>query len=279
MCPYHTHPEVELLRIEASEGWCLVGDELATFQPGDFFIFGPHVPHLFENHGTGGKAAAVSRYIQFRPDFLGRGFLEAPELGEVARLIQKAGRGLKLKARDAEKVEGDFSAAHEAAGLGAVTGLIALLGRLAGMRMQPVSRLAYREEQRDGGRLDRALMFMHARFRERVTLDEVAREGGLSPSAFSRLFHRRVGRTFQDYLTELRLGEVRRQLALSADTSVAEAAFASGFNNLSNFNRLFEKHQSCTPTVWRARRGGAEPPMGRSGVCLKNGYRKMRLET
>jgi AraC-like DNA-binding protein len=96
---------------------------------------------------------------------------------------------------------------------------------------------------------------VHARFHEALPLAQVARRAGLSPSAFSRFFRRRTGKTFQAHLLELRLAEVKRRLAGDAEATVAETAFACGFNNLSNFNRLFRRGAGASPREWRRRLG------------------------
>jgi AraC-like DNA-binding protein len=89
-----------------------------------------------------------------------------------------------------------------------------------------------------------------------VSQAEAARLVRLSPAAFSRFFRRSVGKTFQAYLTDLRLSEACRQL-LESDRTISEIAFAAGFGNLSNFNRSFRIARGMPPGRFReqARRG------------------------
>jgi AraC-like DNA-binding protein len=89
---------------------------------------------------------------------------------------------------------------------------------------------------------------------EPVSHREAARVAGLSPAAFSRFFRRNVGRTYQDYLARLRIGLACRAL-IETERSVSEVAFASGFGNLSAFNRAFRKLRGVTPREFRALRG------------------------
>lgn len=249
-CPYHTHPEVEVVVIDHSAGRCVVGDALGVFEAGDLFVIGAHVPHLFANH-AGGRGPAVSRYIQFRPDRLGTDFWQLPELAGVVRLFERARRGLRLAPDAARRIEPLFATSHAAEGGRALSRLLDLLLELADVQADVLSEAPFDEAHPDATRLGRALDLMHARFHERLLLGQVAKRAGLSPSAFSRFFHRRTGKRFQDHLLELRLAEVRRRLRLDPEASVAETAFACGFNNLSNFNRLFRREVGASPREWR----------------------------
>lgn len=69
-------------------------------------------------------------------------------------------------------------------------------------------------------------------------------------SAFSRFFKLRTGRTVSDYIIDVRLGHAARLLAEST-SSVLEICFEAGFNNVSNFNRIFKRKKGCSPSTFR----------------------------
>jgi transcriptional regulator GlxA family with amidase domain len=68
--------------------------------------------------------------------------------------------------------------------------------------------------------------------------------------AFSRFFKARTGKTFVDTLNEIRLGHASRFL-IETTESITEVAYKCGFNNMSNFNRIFRKKKNCTPKEFR----------------------------
>jgi YesN/AraC family two-component response regulator len=96
----------------------------------------------------------------------------------------------------------------------------------------------------------RAVTYAGEHFTESITLSEIAREAFLSKFHFCRLFHREMGFSFREYLQGLK---IRRAKALLADPSlsVTEVAYAAGFNDLSNFDKVFRKIVGVPPSAYR----------------------------
>jgi transcriptional regulator GlxA family with amidase domain len=99
-------------------------------------------------------------------------------------------------------------------------------------------------------RIDSAFEYMNQNFQKNITLTEVSKLVNMTDVSFSRFFKTRTGITFMDSLLELRLGHASR-LLIDTTQSVAEVAYNCGFNNISNFNRLFKKKKGCTPKEFR----------------------------
>ncbi len=91
---------------------------------------------------------------------------------------------------------------------------------------------------------------MNQSFHKPITLTEVSKLANMTDVSFSRFFKARTGITFMDSLLEMRLGHASR-LLIDTTQSVAEVAYNCGFNNISNFNRLFKKKKGCTPKEFR----------------------------
>lgn len=98
----------------------------------------------------------------------------------------------------------------------------------------------------------RACQIIRERFRDDPTQEEIARAVGLSTTHFSRLFHRRTGLRYKEYVNEIRLQQARRELR-ETEESVTQVAFDAGFRSISQFNRQFKSHYGTTPRAYRRR--------------------------
>jgi transcriptional regulator GlxA family with amidase domain len=87
-------------------------------------------------------------------------------------------------------------------------------------------------------------------FRDNVSHLQAARIARLSPTAFSRFFRQHIGKTFEDYVNEVRIGQVCVELQQSAE-SITEIALRCGYQNLANFNRRFQERLHLTPREYR----------------------------
>lgn len=94
--------------------------------------------------------------------------------------------------------------------------------------------------------LRKALLYLHSHFRENPSMTLVAEISGFNKNYFSTLFHSTTGKTFKDYLTELKL-EYAKKLVLSSSISITEICFTSGFNSLPNFLRSFKARFNTSP--------------------------------
>jgi transcriptional regulator GlxA family with amidase domain len=99
-------------------------------------------------------------------------------------------------------------------------------------------------------RVNTVMEYLNKNFHKDVSLSEIAKLIAMSEVAFSRFFKLRTGKTFVDTLNEVRLGHASRML-IDTTQSINEIAYRCGFNNMSNFNRIFKKKKNCTPKEFR----------------------------
>jgi AraC family transcriptional regulator len=98
--------------------------------------------------------------------------------------------------------------------------------------------------------IDRAKDLMRQRFREELSLAEVARTAAISIFHFSRLFKKFTAFSPHQYLIHLRL-EHARLLLLNTSLSITEICFESGFNCLEHFIATFVQHHGTSPRKYR----------------------------
>ena len=97
----------------------------------------------------------------------------------------------------------------------------------------------------------RAKAFIHSRATERVTMREAAAHVHLSAFYFCKMFRKVTGLTFTEYVARVRV-EKAKNLLLSPNVRVSEAAYAAGFQSIPHFNRVFKKYAGQSPTAYRA---------------------------
>ena len=105
----------------------------------------------------------------------------------------------------------------------------------------------YPDEQ---SRIDRVCTFINQNYQQTLRLDSAAEIVNMSATAFSRFFRKSTGKTFINYVNELRIGKACK-LLIESEYSVAEICYEVGFNNLSNFNRRFQERHHMSPREYR----------------------------
>lgn len=107
----------------------------------------------------------------------------------------------------------------------------------------------------------RARTFIAERFTGEVSVTDVARAVNMSTFYFCKVFKAGTGLTFTNYLARLRVENVK-QLMLNPHTRISEAAFAAGFQSLSQFNRVFRRIAGESPSAYRDRLHGTTASCG-----------------
>jgi YesN/AraC family two-component response regulator len=100
-------------------------------------------------------------------------------------------------------------------------------------------------------KIQQAVRFINDNYRADIRLDAAAREAGMSPSHFSRIFKKVMGLSYQDYLNSRRITKAKYLLRTSAQ-SVTEIAVFLGFADPTGFGRIFKKLTGQTPSAFRS---------------------------
>ncbi|MGF1485343.1 MAG: helix-turn-helix domain-containing protein [Opitutales bacterium] len=261
--PFHYHPEVEFVWIRSGQGRRLVGDHFADFVPGEMLLIGPNLPHLFASERSGHPAVAQAPssavVVQWLPDFLGSQARETPEMFELEALVRRARLGLRIAPRQARALHSQAAALPDLQGLERLCAFLQLMRRLGQLPATSLASPAHAPGLNTlaSERIARACAHALEHLEEPLRLADVARLASLSPSAFSRLFRRVTGRTFQEFVVESRISRAQ-SLLRETDWSVLDVSLAAGFRNLANFNRLFRRLNRCTPREYRKRFAAAQ---------------------
>jgi AraC-like DNA-binding protein len=100
--------------------------------------------------------------------------------------------------------------------------------------------------------VNKALAFINQNLTEDFGEVDLAATAGMTPAAFSRSFRKHTGMGVVEYVNRLRINLACQLLMNDAALSVTDICYATGFNNLSNFNRQFLRRKGMSPSRFRA---------------------------
>jgi AraC-like DNA-binding protein len=258
--PYHFHPEYELTYIVQSSGKRIVGNNIASFTPGDLVLIGKNVPHCWLNEGQlTDSHLAESIVIQFQEDFLGASFFSTPEMRSITHLLHGANRGIRFLPGVTDYALPAMQRINTASPFNGLIELLSLLDQLSKEDRIEFLNTAQHDtvlSEDDCNRIRMVYEFVRLNFEEEIRLEEVAKLVFMTPTSFCRYFKKITRKTFSRFLIEYRIDYARTQLTRT-DKSVSEICYESGFRNLAHFNQQFKDLNGVAPREYRKRFQGA----------------------
>jgi AraC-like DNA-binding protein len=127
------------------------------------------------------------------------------------------------------------------------------------------NQLVVRREKDESANMARTRQFIEKYQAEPLSLGRVAQAANISRHYFCKMFKKATGMNFIDYLSRVRV-EKSKTLLLNPNSRISEAAFACGFQSMTNFNRAFRRIVGRSPTQFRE----SLPKLRRSGT--NNGH-------
>ncbi len=99
--------------------------------------------------------------------------------------------------------------------------------------------------------VERALAYVNGNFTSDITLSDTAEACHMSPEHLSRSFKKETGLGFNEFVNMLRLQKAEYMLKNDKNLSIAEIAFACGFNDSNYFSEKFRREYGYTPSYIR----------------------------
>jgi AraC-like DNA-binding protein len=254
---WHYHPEVELIYFKKGTGTQFIGDSVKRFQAGDLVLVGSYLPHYwrfddiyFEQEINTSADVSV---IHFNENFWGNDFLNLPENKLIKTTLDNAKRGIQIGGGMAENIETVLNDLHHAEGPYKIIRLmeaLSLIGASKSSNQLSSIGFNYHFEELDTNRINAIYEYSMCNFKSQIRLEEIARVANISPNSFCRFFKSRTGKTYIQFLTEIRIGNACK-LLIEEDINLKQICYESGFNNFSSFHKHFKQITTKSPAQYQ----------------------------
>lgn len=252
--PLHRHELFELNFVEHGAG-CerIVGDNIESLGEYDLvLITSPNLEHMW-GQGTCTNTDIHEITIQFQCDYQQGIFLTNP-FRSMQQMMIRAQRGLAFplpaimavyeRLRHLSEIKEGFYAVAE------LFRILYELSKFPDARELSSSSFAKAQGESESKRVKAVKEYIVSHYEDEIRLEQMSQLAHMSPTAFSRFFKLRTGKTLAEYIVDIRLGFATRKL-IDTNEPVSQIGFSCGFNTLTNFNRLFKKRKGCSPTEFR----------------------------
>jgi AraC-like DNA-binding protein len=251
--PLHYHEELELnLIINAKGARRIVGDHIDTIDDLELVLVGPNLYHAWFTHQC--KSEEIREVtVQWHKDLFEDKLLRRNQLSFIRNMMDRSQKGILFSREAAATLAPRILSLNQRTGFDGVLELLSILHDLSTSRhMRTLSDSSFTNQHftYNSRRIEKAFEYMNINYDKPITLGEVASLVSMTEVSFSRFIKKRTGNTFIDSLNEIRLGHASRML-IDTTHSISEISYHCGFNNISNFNRIFKKKKTCTPKEFR----------------------------
>ncbi|GHU55680.1 AraC family transcriptional regulator [Bacteroidia bacterium] len=252
--PLHTHSEFELNYLENARGAIRnVEESVEEIGDLDLVLIAGGCRHAYSNHKCQfQKTMEVT--IQFsRSQF--DSLINKRHFKSIKSMFEYAAHGLVFSRQTVMEIQPKLKVISTEE-IGSFQNFVLLLEILKTLSLDRGARRLNTSDKikdfsnNDSDRLEKVMLFLHENYQRPINLTDVSNLINASESSLTRFLKKWTGKTFIDNLNDIRIAEAVCKLIDTSD-SISEICYKSGFNNLSNFNRVFRKRKGLTPTEFR----------------------------
>ena len=253
--PLHIHMEYELNYLENASGVLrMVGDSIEEIGNLDLVLIPAGTKHTYVNH-TCNQSDVREVTIRFSRSLFDS-LINKRHFKSIKDMFDNATSGLVFSPEMIVSLQQDLRSLSNDEKLDSFHNLLRLIAVLKSLSLDNkakrlnVEDIVQNTKDFRSDRLNSIMSFLHENYQRSISLSEVASLISMSEASLTRFLKKWTGKTFIDNLNDIRLSESASRLIETSD-SISEICYKCGFNNLSNFNRVFKRRKGCTPTEYR----------------------------
>lgn len=254
--PLHFHSEYEIIYIKESTGTRFVGNNIAKYEAGDILLIGSNLPHFLKSdpiyHSGIIDLRVKGTIIQFEKEFMYSTINNYPHFIKIKNLLQESQRGTYFARGRSQKLQLLLEKIPLENGLNQLMLFLEILKEMSETeRRQTISTTDFVNEMiYDTARIDKVISFLNKNYTRNISLEEIASFAAMNTSAFCRYFKSKTGKSFKNYILDMRIGFACK-LLLMEDNSISQLSSECGFDTISHFNKTFKKNTGFVPSQYR----------------------------
>jgi AraC-like DNA-binding protein len=254
--PWHYHPEFELVLITKGKGKRMVGDSIESFEDGDLMLLGSNLPHEWlctEEYYADNSWHGEGIVIQFLKESFGEGFFMLNENKKLNRLLEISSRGCLFfgeSKKEISKIMEEMLHKSIEDQLYDIFRIFRILNATEQYELLSSPAFISQFVAEENKTVRKVIDFTMQNFQRKIQVKEILDQVNMSNTAFTVMFRKTFRMSYSEYLQKVRIGYACNLLT-DSQKSINTIAFDAGFENLSNFNRLFKKAKNLTPKEFR----------------------------
>ena len=254
--PLHFHSEYEIIYIKESSGTRFVGNNIAKYKAGDILLIGSNLPHFLKSdeiyHSGNNDLRVKGTIIQFEKEFMYYAINHYPQFIMIKNLFQESQRGIYFERGQFLKLQDLLEKIPLENGLNQLMLFLKILKQMSETEnRKTISTTDFINETiYDTARIDKVISFLNKNYTRTINLDEIASFAAMNTSAFCRYFKSKTGKSFKNYILDMRIGFACK-LLLMEDISISQLSSKCGFETISHFNKTFKKNTGYVPSQYR----------------------------
>ncbi|WP_026631188.1 AraC family transcriptional regulator [Dyadobacter alkalitolerans] len=250
----HRHREVQIEWVVEGSGILIAGNYMQRFESGEVYIIGANQSHIFKNDeayfNPEEKKQVHSVSIFFNPTQLHQNILSLPEMASIKKFVDGLHNGYQIPESALPIVQKTISELKQNKDSLRVASFISLLHLFSTIR--DIKPLATNNSEQiisevEGIRMDQIFQYLVSNYKRHISLAEISEISNLTPQAFCRYFKKHTDKTFISFLNEVRVNEACKIIISGMFDSFSDVSYQTGFDNVTNFNRVFKKIMGKSP--------------------------------
>lgn len=244
--PIHCHSEYEINLVLDTDGTRVIGNYKEDFAGLDLIMVSPYIPHVWKSDKVHNHVVTV----QFSNEMLKFPIMNKLQFRHIREFLDRAVPAVRFLVSKDSRIVSRLLDLKNHTGFDSGIEFLSLLNDLAVSEYTILSDSNMEMRSSKSRRISRVCAYTEENLSKHISISDVANLVNMSESAFSHFFKSHTRISYVSYLNNLRIAKACRLLE-GTMLSVSEICYECGFNNKSNFNRIFLKSRGVTPTVYR----------------------------